>query len=183
MKLLFALLWTLPGSVQAQAANPLGRGINLGNALEAPHEGDRGLRIEAGYFKLIAEAGFDTVRLPIKWSAHASQKAPYTVSRAFLARVDEILAQALAQDLNVILDFHHYDQMATAPEAHAARWVGIWRQLAEHYREAPKEVYFDLLNEPNSTLTDALWNAYLARAVTFVRTSNPTRKLIIGPTG
>jgi endoglucanase len=49
----------------------MGRGINLGNALEAPKEGDWGVKLKAEYFKAIKDAGFATVRLPVRWSAHA----------------------------------------------------------------------------------------------------------------
>lgn len=66
----------------------LGRGVNLGNALEAPAEGDWGVTLEAEYFQLIAEQGFDSVRIPIRWSAHASQNEPYHISRSFFDRVD-----------------------------------------------------------------------------------------------
>src|SRR5262249_17539398 len=73
----------------AQAANKkLGRGINLGNALEAPKEGDWGVTLKAEYFRAIKAAGFDTVRLPVNWAAHAGAEAPYTIDPAFAARVD-----------------------------------------------------------------------------------------------
>src|SRR5512134_2270109 len=35
------------------------RGINLGNMLEAPNEGEWGLFVQEEYFDLIKEAGFD----------------------------------------------------------------------------------------------------------------------------
>ena len=44
----------------------LQRGINLGNMLEAPNEGEWGLRVQEEYFDLVKEAGFDFVRLPIR---------------------------------------------------------------------------------------------------------------------
>ena len=67
------------------AANKrLGRGVNFGNALEAPKEGEWGVTLKAEYFKAIKDAGFDSVRLPIKWSAHAKTTAPYTLDPAFL---------------------------------------------------------------------------------------------------
>ena len=53
------------------------RGINIGNALEAPNEGDWGVVIKDEYFKIIKEAGFDTVRIPIRWSNHAENAPPY----------------------------------------------------------------------------------------------------------
>jgi aryl-phospho-beta-D-glucosidase BglC (GH1 family) len=50
----------------------LGRGISLGNALDTLREGDAGFRLRDQYFADIRDAGFETVRLPVKWSAHAS---------------------------------------------------------------------------------------------------------------
>ena len=52
----------------------LGRGMNLGNALEAPTEGDWGITLQADNFKKIKDAGFQSVRIPIRWSAHAEKK-------------------------------------------------------------------------------------------------------------
>ena len=48
----------------------IGRGINLGNALEAPKEGDWEIIIKPEYFKIIKTAGFSSVRIPIRWSTH-----------------------------------------------------------------------------------------------------------------
>ncbi len=54
------------------------RGINFGNMLEAPNEGEWGLTVQEEYFDLVKEAGFDFVRLPVRWSTHAEQEWPYT---------------------------------------------------------------------------------------------------------
>ena len=43
----------------------IGRGVNLGNALEAPEEGKWGVRLKEQYFDLIAGAGFTSVRIPV----------------------------------------------------------------------------------------------------------------------
>src|SRR5262245_51928059 len=56
-----------------EANKRLGRGINLGNALEAPKEGEWGVKLKAEYFKTIKDAGFATVRLPVRWSNHADK--------------------------------------------------------------------------------------------------------------
>ena len=40
----------------------IGRGINLGNALDAPKEGQWGVTLEEKYFDLISEAGFNSVK-------------------------------------------------------------------------------------------------------------------------
>lgn len=162
--------------------DPFGRGINFGNALEAPREGEWGLTLVEPYVAEIAEAGFRTVRLPVKWSAHADEAAPYTIDPAFLARVDEVVGWILDHGLGVVVNVHHYDELATEPEAHVERWLGIWRQLAAHFEGAPDALAFELLNEPHGALSDALWNAMVARALAVVRAEHPTRWVVIGPT-
>ena len=58
-----------------------GRGVNLGNALDAPKEGDWGVVLKEDYFQKISKAGFDSVRIPVRWSAHAETAAPFALIR------------------------------------------------------------------------------------------------------
>jgi endoglucanase len=157
------------------------RGINMGDMLEAPNEGDWGLSVEEEYFDLIKDASFDFVRLPVRWNAYAEPSAPYSIDPAFFARVDEVLGWALERELSIIIDFHHYEEMASDPVGHKDRFLGIWRQIAEHYQDHPPTVLFELLNEPTNNLNPSLWNEYLNEAVEIVRETNPTRDVIIGP--
>lgn len=163
------------------ASMTLRRGINMGNMLEAPNEGEWGLFVEEEYFNLIQEAGFDFVRLPVRWNTHAEQEWPYRIDPAFFARVDEVVNWGLERDLAVIVDFHHYEEMAWDPWSHKDRFLGIWQQVAEHYKEYPEQVLFELLNEPNDQLNASLWNQYLREALAVVRETNPTREVVIGP--
>ena len=72
-------------SAPARAPFPVERCINVAGALEAPNEGDWGYKIRERDFKTIRAAGFDTIRVPIKFSAHAMEQAPYTLDPAFMA--------------------------------------------------------------------------------------------------
>jgi endoglucanase len=159
----------------------LRRGVNLGNMLEAPSEGEWGLFVREEYFDLIQEAGFDFVRLPVRWNAHAEPEAPYTIDPAFFDRVDTIVNWGLEHDLAIIVDFHHYEEIMWDPLSNKDRYLGIWKQVAEHYKDYPSNVLFELLNEPNDQLNASLWNQYLAEALTVVRETNPTRAVVIGP--
>ncbi len=159
----------------------LRRGVNFGNMLEAPNEGEWGLTVQEEYFDLVKEAGFDFVRLPVRWNSHAEPEWPYTVDPAFFARVDEVVGWALERDLAIIVDFHHYEEMAWDPWCHKDRFLGIWQQVADHYQDYPPNFLFVLLNEPNDHLNASLWNQYLAEALVIVRETNPTRDVIIGP--
>src|SRR6516162_9909081 len=163
------------------AANKrLGRGINFGNALEAPKGGAWGVTLKPEYFKAIKEAGFNSVRLPVQWSAHAGKDAPYAIDEKFAQRVDWAIDQALDNKLNIIVNVHHYDEMNADPDAHIPRLIALWEQIAARYKDRDEGVVFELLNEPNSKFTPEIWNATIPKLLTAVRKTNPTRPVIIG---
>jgi endoglucanase len=159
----------------------LGRGVNLGNALEAPDVGQWGLTLKEEYFQKIKEAGFNSVRIPIRWSAHALKEAPFTLDAAFVKYVDGVVAQSLRQGLVTVINLHHYDQLYTDPDKHMARFIALWKQIAEHFRDRPDRLYFELLNEPNSKLNAERWNRTIPQLLEVIRPSNPERMVIVGP--
>jgi endoglucanase len=153
----------------------------MGNMLEAPNEGDWGLTVQEEYFDLIKQAGFDFVRLPVKWNGHAAEAAPYTIDPEFFLRIDEVVEWALKRNLTLILDLHNYDEMMSDPWGNTDRFLDIWKQLAEHYKDYPANVLFEVLNEPNSQLDAAMWNDDVSAALQIIRETNPTRDVVIGP--
>ncbi|MFH1085696.1 MAG: glycoside hydrolase family 5 protein [Chloroflexota bacterium] len=158
------------------------RGVNLGNALEAPVEGEWGMTLQEDYFQLIKGAGFNLVRIPIRWSAHALAEPPYTIDPAFFARVDWAVEQALKRKLTTVINLHHYDELTAYPPNHKARFLAMWRQIAERYRGRDARLYFEPLNEPNGGLEGEVWNAYVAEAIAVIRETNPTRKIVVDST-
>jgi endoglucanase len=157
----------------------LRRGMNLGNALDAPREGEWGVVLDASDFVSYKRAGFDHVRLPVRFNAHAAAAAPFTVDADFFARVDWAIDQALANGLAVVVDFHHYIELMKSPDEHRARFIAIWKQIAERYRGRPASVLFEMLNEPTDQLTADKWNDILAEALRVVRASNPSRGIVV----
>jgi endoglucanase len=158
------------------------RGINLGNRLESkPDEGAWGGRVEEGDLRLIAQRGFDHVRIPVWFSGHAGGAAPFALDPAFLTRVDHVLDLAAAEQLAVILLLHGYYELETDVPAHTARLIGIWRQLSEHYRDHPETLAFELFNEPPQSM-QSTWNGLAAQLIAAVRETNPRRLLVIDST-
>ncbi len=160
------------------------RGVNLGNALEAPSEGEWGYRIEAAHLTAIATAGFDGVRLPVRWDAHAGSTPPYAIAPNFFRRVDEVIDQALSAGLKVQLDMHHYgDLIDQGPNSrHRARFLGMWRNIAHHYRGLPEALYFEPLNEPHGGAWDGpALDALQRDVVATIRESHPRRLIVLGP--
>jgi endoglucanase len=159
--------------------SPVQRCINLSNALEGPTEGAWGYVIRFDHIDTIAAAGFDTVRVPMRWSAHAGTKRPYRLDAAFLARSDAVIDYALSKGLKVIINVHHYEEINRDPEAHEARLAAIWSQLSAHYASYPETLIFELLNEPNSEMTVERTDALNYKLLRGIRRSQPDRWVIL----
>ena len=155
------------------------RGINLGNRLDAPNEGDWGPVLEESDFPFIAARGFDHVRLPVRFSAHASAEYPYAVDADFILRVDWAIEQALSAGLSVVLDLHHYEELFTDPAAHQSRLIGIWEQLADHYVGFPSALAFEVVNEPQQNLDAQRYDALLDIVLPRIRALHPDRLIVI----
>ena len=130
--------------------------INLGNALEAPNEGDWGITLQESYFEIIADAGFTAVRVPIRWSAHSSNNAPYTIDPLFVARIIWVLDQAEKNNLAVVINIHHFDEIFSDPEQNKAKFLALWQQLSEWFADRSLSVFYEVLNEPHDNLTGGL---------------------------
>jgi endoglucanase len=167
------------GTATTAARPDLRRGMNFGDALEAPNEGDWGVALSASNFQVVKAAGFDHVRVPMRINAHTAGAPPYAIQSRFLARIDWVIDQALSRDLAVILDLHHYVELMKSPAAHADRLVAIWRQLARRYVGLPPAVVYEILNEPTDNLTAEVWNPILQRVVAAIREIDPERTIIL----
>ena len=156
-------------------------GISIGNALEAPREGDWGVTVKENYFNAIREVWFNSIRFPICWSAHALTEKPYTIDPNFFNRMDKLIEQAMLREVVIIITMHHYNELYQDPAGHKERFLAIWKQIAEHYKDYPYTIVFEILNEPHDNLKTAEWNALLKEGLAVVRQFCPTRKVIIGP--
>ena len=183
--LLAASLSIVP-SIRAESAaaanRALGSGVNLGNALEAAHrEGEWGVTLQPEFFPLIRKAGFDHVRVPVRWSAHAAKDAPYAIDETFFRRVDWVLDNAASNGLRVVLNMHHYDELDADPASQRERYLALWDQIARRYAKRPATVLFEPLNEPHNKFTPDVWNDVQSNVVATIRRSNPARTIVVTP--
>jgi len=174
-------LFTLGGFAPSYADSfDVKRCVNMGNAMDAPNEGDWGHVIEADSFRRVKSAGFDTVRIPMRWSAHTNGPTNFTIKPSFFERATDVINQALAQDLNVIINIHHFEEINEKPQENVAKFLALWDQIATRYASLPSHVYFEVLNEPNGELKGDVMRSILTAGFNKIRESNPTRMLIIG---
>jgi endoglucanase len=103
------------------------------------------------------------------------------LSPTWFKTLDWAVNTALANNLTVILDEHNFTGCGQDAVACKPKLMAFWRQVSEHYQNAPANVVFEILNEPNSKLTSELWNLYAREALAIIRATNPARNVIIGP--
>ena len=162
-----------------RAARQFMRGVNLSHYLEAPAGEDWGQRYTTDDFARIKSEGFDHVRIPCAWQNHTDPAPDYTISNAFFAVVDALVAGAVTNGLNAIVDIHNFYAFSSDPASNSAEFYGLWEQIARHYSNAPPGVAFELLNEP-LVAAPGLMNPINAEAIRRIRALQPRRTIFVG---
>ena len=163
-----------------EAVAAMGRGINLGNTLEPPTEGAwNNPAAQERYFDRYVEAGFQTVRVPVRWDQHTGNAPPYAVDEAWMDRVEQVVDWGLERDLFVILNAHHEDWLKQnyADPAVRARFDSIWVQVAERFQGKSDKLLMEIINEPFG-MSVAEVDDLNARVLGLIRETNPTRLVI-----
>jgi endoglucanase len=157
------------------------RGVNLANDLEAPPGSNWGTHHDATDLAAIAGEGFDHVRIPVAWHYHCGPPPTHTISRELFAAVDALVTNALDRGLGVIVDVHHFENLAADPNTHSNRLFRMWEQIAAHYAGYPQALAFEILNEPHGGATTEWMNGFYAAVLPAIRASGPNRTVFLEP--
>ena len=104
----------------------MNRGINLGNVLSAPIEGNWSGEATEQYFIDVSNAGFKNVRIPIDFfgyrttgntsiyssdpnTSFTGSRSDFVVDPNYLDRVEQVVSWGLNNELVIVLDFHGAD--------------------------------------------------------------------------
>jgi len=171
MKLLLTLMTMIIGSTAFCQFQPLdafeqnrrlGRGVNIIGYDPLWSSRERA-RFKEKHFKLLKEAGFQSVRINLHPFRYMDSANKYLLNQQWLDTLDWAVSNSLANGLQTILDLHEYNSMAQDPEGNKERFISFWKQISNKYKDAPNSVVFEILNEPNKGLTPSLWNKYLRK--------------------
>jgi endoglucanase len=156
----------------------MGRGVNILSADPVWKDASKA-RMNAKHFTLIKEAGFGNVRIAIHPFKFALDTTDFLIDPSFFTTLDWALKQALSNNLMAIVDLHEHHAMQQNPLGNKAMFLSMWKQIAEHCKDYPNEVLFEICNEPN--MKPDIWNEIHAAAHKILRQSNPKRTILIGP--
>ncbi|WP_026475347.1 cellulase family glycosylhydrolase [Alkaliflexus imshenetskii] len=160
----------------------LGRGINMGNAFEAPSETAWSNPWKPEYFDIMEDLGFKHVRIPIRWEPadRSMANAPYTIYPVFLQRIKEVVDKALDNGMMAIINMHHHEDFFADPAGQMPRFLAQWQQIADFFKDYPEDLLFEVFNEPHGNITPAMWNTMFSDALDVIRVTNPNRVVLMG---
>ena len=190
-------------------------GLNLGNTLDATDYGEGWLPPDSTIKQMetlwdspvttkamitaIKDGGFNTIRIPVSWTKATSGAPHYTIRSDWMARVVDVVNYAVENDMYIVLNTHHDDEVFTLRNSNAAAgqaaFQKIWEQIAGTFKNYDEKLIFEALNEPRTKESATEWlggtaeernnlNAYYPIFVNAVRNSggnNNKRILMINP--
>ena len=160
-----------------QAVKNMGVGWNLGNTLDANSQtyhdftkdnywGQQGLESETCWgqskaqpelIKMMKDAGFGAIRVPVTWYNHMDKDGK--VNAEWMKRVHEVVDYVINQGLYCIVNVHH-DTGADSDTfkswikadadnytANKDRFVELWKQIAEEFKDYDEHLLFEGYNE------------------------------------
>lgn len=149
-----------------ETAKELGLGWNLGNQLDAFHDGKADETVWGNppatqqFFHRLAEVGFTSVRIPVTWVGHFGEGPGYKISDKYMERVAEVVGYAENAGLKTIINIHHdgvesyfwLDIKNAALDKAVNDTVknmikSIWTQIANRFKDKGDFLIFESMNE------------------------------------
>ncbi len=144
----------------------MGHGWNLGNSFDGvdtdESEEDKGETewgnptVTRELIHAIKEQGFNSIRIPMTmFKRYTEENGKAVVDEDWLARYKEVVDWAVEEGLYVMINIHHdswiwlkyWDGDKEAEEY--VRFVQLWEQLADYFKDEPEQVCFETINEPD----------------------------------
>ena len=175
----------------------LGRGINMGNSWESVGTGGNGdcgwgncLRDED--LKIVKAAGFNSVRIPVRWENDADINGHIDAER--LAGVHEDIALAISLGMPVIINCHHhvglnaaamnYEKDPQAFDDELKRFVVMWTDIAAGLNDFPDSMLvLEIMNEPHDIKKSSTVNAIMTAAYSAIRSVTLTKTIMFEANG
>jgi endoglucanase len=141
--------------------------------------------------KGVKAAGFNSIRIPVTWTAHLGAAPNYTIEAAWMASVVQTAQWAIDAGLYAFVNTHHdadgqWITFPAAPTTVTAEVSAVWKQIATAFQGFDSKLMLECFNEPHSanggSSAGADLNLYLEACVNAIRGTggaNATRVIMI----
>ena len=131
-----------------------------------------------------AASGMNVIRVPFLWE-RIQPTLNENLDGAEAKRLNDVVSNATAKGLYVILDVHNYAayrrQVIGSPEVPVGALADLWSRLAEEYKNNAK-VGFGLMNEPKGLSTE-IWLTAANAAIATIRQSGANNVVFVPGNG
>lgn len=147
-------------------------GWNLGNEFECSAPGQDGESMQIGnpdgsinaetawgnpvvtkkMITAVKKAGFNAVRIPIRWQCHITNAQAMSIDKAWIARIKEVVGWCLDSNLKVIINVHHEKWLEGRPtyqykEENCQKLALLWMNIASEFANYDYRLAFAGTNE------------------------------------
>ena len=137
--------------------------------------------LEKETFSNIADEGFDYIRLTTNLCCMLDDNG--LLNESAMYNLDKVLDYALQSNLCVILELHGWETLNNDPTAdNIETLVSVWKQVTERYKDAPSELMFEILNEPNNNsgkMNKTRWNYIQNKVTAAIREIDDDRIIVL----
>lgn len=102
--------------------------------------------------KAVKAAGFNAIRIPVRWQCHITNDKAMTISKTWMARIKEVVGWCLDNDLKVIINAHHEKWLEGRPyykykEENNQKLALLWMNIANEFKDYDYRLAFAGTNE------------------------------------
>lgn len=148
----------------------MGKGWNLGNTFESldtdlsvPDLGENSWgnpTVTKEFIHGIKEKGYDSIRIPMTaYKRYSEVDGKYVIDQQWLDRYKEVVDWAVEEGLYVMINLHHDSWIwlsswdGDKESVEYKRYVDLWEQLADKFKDSSERVCFETINEPTFSAT------------------------------
>ena len=169
------------------------KGVNLGGWISQYYRRDEeyfNTFITEEDIEEIAALGFDHVRVPVDYNVLEDEEG--NVLEAGFKHLEDCRRWCADRGLNMLIDLHECYGYSFDPlkdmdrraffydEALQARFLDLWREIAERFKDHADQIAFEPLNEIVLYDVAQAWNDLAGRYIKLMRSIIPDCRLVIG---
>ncbi len=145
-------------------------------------------------FRFFKELGINVLRLPVNYHYFLDDQNPKQYLMQGFQYLDHVISLCEKHNIYAIIELHtapggqnpdwHCDTHSGLPlfwEYAALResFTGMWRFIAEHYRNNPWIAGYDILNEPSFVPSAAIINEFFTQTIAAIRQVDPNHVIFL----
>ena len=146
--------WNLGNQFECSAPNQDGESIEIGNpanSINAETAWGNPVVTEA-MIQAVKKAGFNAIRIPIRWQCHITNAQAMSIDKAWIARIKEVVGWCLDNGLKVIINVHHEKWLEGRPtyqykEENCQKLALLWMNIASEFANYDYRLAFAGTNE------------------------------------